>query len=69
MLSNNYEFEVRTDLIKYQKMNGYKAEAQSYPHFLQHLKYRFNLSRFELDKAIKQHKIIVLTLRVVYEQK
>ena len=46
-----------SDLKKYAKLNGYKANSTSVNCFKKHLSMRFNISEFEINKACAKNKI------------
>lgn len=46
-----------SSLKKYAKLNGYQAKAYSKASFIKHLSARFNISEFELNRAVKLNKV------------
>ncbi len=51
---------VESSLKKFAELNGYTAQAWSKSSFIKHLAYKFELSEFELNKAIRQNKIRII---------
>ena len=47
----------RSDLKKYEKLDGYSAEATSVGSFKKHLCLKFNISEFEMKRAVSSNKI------------
>ena len=60
-----FKFEVRSDLRRFKKMNGYQANAVSQFALIKHLRFKFGFSEFELNQAVREHKIRIITLQVV----
>ncbi len=50
-------FRVESDLKKYAQLNGYKAKAWSVTSFKRHLSLRFEISPYELSRAVYTNKI------------
>lgn len=48
---------VKSDLKKYAKLNEYSANSYSKSSFIKHLSAKFNLSEFELNKAVNTGKL------------
>ena len=49
----------KSSLKKYAKLNGYTAEAFSMASFKKHLCMRFEISEFEMNKAMAKNKILI----------
>jgi hypothetical protein len=50
----------KSTLKKYKKLNNYAAIAHSSYSFKRHLSIKFQISQFELDRAIRTNKIIIV---------
>lgn len=60
-----FRFEARSSLKKFNKINGYQADSTSQFAFVRHLHFKFKFSEFELNQAIRENKIRVITLAVL----
>lgn len=57
-----YTFRVSQTSEKYKMFRQYRAESYSRQAFIEHLRYRYSkFSRFEIDEALRKHKIIIVT--------
>lgn len=52
--------QVKTTLKKYAKMDGYVANTYSPYAMLKHLCYKFNLSEYEIKRAHKNGKVVLV---------
>jgi hypothetical protein len=54
------KLQVRTSLKKYKSMDGYTANSQSPFSMLKHLCYKFDLSEYEIKKAHRSGKVVLV---------
>lgn len=54
---DTYLMTAKSDLKKYAKLNGYQANARTKVSFIKHLSAKFNISEFELNRAVKLNKV------------
>jgi hypothetical protein len=52
--------QVKTNLKKYAKMEGYVANTYSPYAMLKHLCFKFNISEYEIKKAHKSGKVVLV---------
>jgi len=54
---DTYLMTAKSDLKKYAKLNGYQANARTKSSFIKHLSAKFNISEFELHRAVRNNKV------------